>query len=141
VDDLKNLINRLSVKSIRNKITQRVLQAVHVMTDQRIFRDGIDANGRLIGTYTTEYQKTRRRKSYPISRKVILQATSQMVNDYKLLVFPSNNYGSGFSNSKNYDKSIWVENTYNKDIFKLTQSEEKKMSDLMDKELEKLLNI
>jgi len=124
---------------LRDKVLRRVLETVHVMTDQRIFRDGIDANGKLIGTYSTSYQKTRRRENYPMSRKVILQATSQMVNDYKFLVLPDGNYGSGFSNDANYDKSIWVEKTYKKPIFELTDSEDKKMEVLLEKELSKYL--
>ncbi|GAG80841.1 unnamed protein product [marine sediment metagenome] len=124
---------------MRDKVLRRVLETVHVMTDQRIFRDGIDANGKLIGTYSTSYQKTRRRENYPMSRKVILQATSQMVNDYKFLVLPDGNYGSGFSNDANYDKSIWVEKTYKKPIFELTDSEDKKMEVLLEKELSKYL--
>ena len=138
--DLRNLIKKTSALSLRDKVIKRVLQTVHVMTDQRIFRDGIDANENLIGTYSASYQKTRRRKNYPISRKVILQATSQMVNDYKLLVLPGGNYGSGFSNTKNFDKSLWVEDTYNKSIFELTKSEEKKMEALLESELQKYLS-
>ena len=120
---------------MHDKVTQRVLETIHVMTDQRIFRDGIDANSKLIGVYSKGYQKTRKRENYPISKKVILQATSQMVNDYKFLVLPGGNYGSGFSNSKNFDKSEWVEDTYKTEIFDLTQSEEKKLNIIMEKEL------
>ncbi|MEE9571459.1 MAG: hypothetical protein V3W20_00250 [Candidatus Neomarinimicrobiota bacterium] len=106
--DLNELIKKTKALSLRDKVIRRVLQTVHVMTDQRIFRDGIDANGKLIGVYSESYRKTRIRKNYPISRKVILQATSQMVNDYKLLVLPGGNFGSGFSNNFNFDKSFWV---------------------------------
>ena len=133
--DLNELIRKLKRASFHKKVTERVLQTVHVMTDQRIFRDGIDANGKLIGVYTKEYQKTRRRENYPISKKVILQATSQMVNDYKFLVLPDGNYGSGFSNTKNFDKSEWVEDTYDTVIFDLTNSEVKKKDAIMEKEL------
>ncbi len=138
--DLNNLIKKTKALNLRDKVIRRVLQTVHVMTDQRIFRDGIDANGKLIGTYSEGYQKTRRRKNYPISRKVILQATSQMVNDYKFLVLPDGNFGSGFSNTKNFDKSFWVEDTYDKPIFELTDSEDKKLEILLEKEMDKFLS-
>ena len=138
-NDLNNFIKKTKALNLRDKVIRRVLQTVHVMTDQRIFRDGIDANGKLIGTYSEGYQKERRRKNYPISRKVILQATSQMVNDYKFLVLPAGNFGSGFSNTKNFDKSFWVEDTYDKLIFDLTDSEDKKMEVLLEKEMSKLL--
>lgn len=139
-NDLNNLIKKTRALNLRDKVIRRVLQTVHVMTDQRIFRDGIDANGKLIGTYSEGYQKERRRKNYPISRKVILQATSQMVNDYKFLVLPTGNFGSGFSNTKNFDKSFWVEDTYDKSIFELTDSEDKKMEVLLEKEMTKFLS-
>lgn len=139
-NDLSNLIKKTKALNLRDKVIRRSLQTVHVMTDQRIFRDGIDANGKLIGTYSESYQKTRRRKNYPISRKVILQATSQMVNDYKFLVLPDGNFGSGFSNTKNFDKSFWVEDTYDKPIFQLTDSEDKKLEVILEKEMTKFLN-
>jgi len=140
VASLENLIKRTRRLSLHDKVTQRVLQTVHVMTDQRIFRDGIDALGKLLGVYSEGYQKTRKRENYPISKKVILQATSQMVNDYKFLVLPGGNYGSGFSNTKNYKKSFWVEGTYDTLIFDLTNSEDKKMEVLFEKELTKFLS-
>ena len=138
-NDLNNFIKKTTALNLRDKVIRRVLQTIHVMTDQRIFRDGIDANGKLIGTYSQGYQKERRRKNYPISRKVILQATSQMVNDYKFLVLADGNFGSGFSNTKNYDKSFWVEDTYDTPIFELTGSEDKKLEVLLEKEMTKFL--
>lgn len=137
---LNELIRKIKRVSVHTKVTERVLQTIHVMTDQRIFRDGIDANNKLIGVYSKGYRKTRVRNNYPISRKVILQATGQMVNDYKFLILPGNNYGSGFSNSANFDKSMWVEDTYGKPIFELTDSEDKKMEVLLEKELTKFLS-
>ena len=137
--NLENLIKRTRTKQLNDFVTQRSLQTIHTQIDQRIFRDGIDANGQLIGTYSQEYQKTRRRKHYPISRKVILQATSQMVNDFKFLVLQGNKYGSGFSNIINFKKSELVENTYGKRIFELTNSEDKKLSVILEKEMSKYL--
>lgn len=138
-NDLNNLRKKTKALNLRDKVIRRVLQTVHVMTDQRIFRDGIDANGKLIGVYTESYQKTRRRKNYPISKKVILQATSQMVNDYKFLVLADGNYGSGFSNTKNFDKSFWVEDTYDELIFELTDKEDKQLEIILEKEMSKFL--
>ena len=139
-NDLNNFIKKTKRLNLRDKVIRRVLQTDHVMTDQRIFRDGIDANGKLIGIYSKGYQKTRRRKHYPISKKVILQATSQMVNDYKFLVLPDGNYGSGFSNTANFKKSFWVEDTYDELIFEVTDSEDKKMEVLLEKEMSKFLS-
>ena len=138
--ELNELIRKIKVLNVHSKVTQRVLQSVHTDTDRRIFRDGIDVHSKLIGVYSKSYQKTRRRQGYPISRKVIIQATGQTVNDYKFLVLPDGNYGSGFSNSANFDKSVWVEKTYKTPIFELTRSEEKSISVRMDKELTRFLS-
>jgi len=138
VANLENFINKTKARAINDKVLRRVLATIHTQVDQRIFRDGIDASERLIGTYSEGYQKTRRRKNYPVSRKVILQATSQMVNDFKFGVF-NGKYGSGFSNQFNFNKSVWVEKTYEKEIFKLTNSEDKKLEKILDKELDRYL--
>lgn len=44
--------------------------------------------------------------------KVILSLTRQMENDEKVIAISTNNYGIGFSNKLNYDKSQWTEATY-----------------------------
>ena len=149
--DLSELIKKTKALNLRDKVIRRVLQTVHTMTDKRIFKKGIDANGKVLGTYSKGYQRTRRKgilyvkkgvkkkNTYPGITKIILQATSQMVNDYKFLVLPDGNYGSGFSNTKNFDKSFWVEDTYDKLIFELTDSEDKKMEVLLEKEMSKFL--
>lgn len=138
--ELDGLINRLKTVSFRSKVTEKVLNTIHVMTDERIFTRGKAADNSNIGTYAKSYVKYGRKKEgWGPSRKTILQLTSQMVNDYKFLVLPNGNYGSGFTNSKNFDKSEWVENTYDKVIFDLTNAEDKKMGLLLEKELDKLL--
>lgn len=138
--------------NVHSKVTQRVLQSVHTDTDRRIFKEGRSANGKALGTYSKGYQRTRRKgiiyvrkgvkrsNTYPSITKIILQATSQMNNDYTFLVLPDGNYGSGFNNDVNGKKSEWVEATYKKPIFKLTKQEEKSISVRMDKELTRFLS-
>lgn len=150
--DLSELIKKTTALNLRDKVLRRVLQTVHVMTDKRIFKTGMDALGKLLGIYSKGYQRTRRkgilyvkkgvkkRNTYPGITKINLQATSQMANDYKFLVLPDGNYGSGFSNTKNYDKSFWVEDTYDVPIFELTDAEDKKMEVLLEKETSKFLS-
>jgi hypothetical protein len=140
VADLNELIRKIKRVNIHDKVTQRVLESVHVDTDKRIFKQGKAADNSKIGTYTKPYVKYgRRHEGWGPSRKVILQLTSQMVNDYKFLVLSNGNYGSGFSNTKNFDKSEWVESTYKKEIFALTDQEEKSIDVRIDKELTKFL--
>ncbi len=56
--------------------------------------------------------------------KVIISLTRQLENDYA--VKPTEKgYGIGFNNQHNFDKSQYVEATYHKQIFALTDSEEK----------------
>ena len=149
--DLNNFIKKTKALNLRDKVIRRSLQTVHVMTDQRIFRQGRDAFNKSLGRYSEGYMKTRKagilyvkkgvkkKITYPSGTKVILQATSQMVNDYKLLVLPGGNYGSGFSNTKNFDKSFWVEDTYDKPIFQLTDKEDKQLEIILEKEMSKFL--
>lgn len=139
---LENLIRRTKGAAINELVLKRVLLSVHNDIEKRIFVSGHDAKGSRIGVYSEAYQKTRRREGYPPSRKVILQATNQMVNDWTLVNL-GDHFGSGFNNSLNFDKSLWVEDTYDyqKDgIFGMTKKEEASISVKMEKELSKLLN-
>jgi len=138
--DLENLVKQWKRLSVIDRVNQKVLQTIHVMIEDRIFEQGKDSSLRIIGKYTEAYIKQRRRKGYPASRKVILQATNQMVNDFKFLVLPGKRYGSGFSNEANVKKSYWVEGTYSKEIFELAKAEDKRLSVILDKELQKVLN-
>lgn len=138
--DLKGEIKRLQSNAIQKRITQRALASLHTEVENRIFVKGLDSNGRRIGRYSEAYQKTRARKNYPPSNKVILQAENAMVNDFKFGVAANGNYASGFTFQNNFDKSKWVESTYDKDIFALSQDEEKRAFELIMVQLKKFLN-
>ena len=116
-----------------------VLQTVHQQMTKRIFDDGLDANNSPIGEYTPEYVKQRVKKGLGSDRKVILQFTGQMRNDF-LLLQDGQDYASGFTNNANFDKSVWVEETYNKSIFDLTPDEEKLLSDLINERVDGALS-
>ena len=145
--DLSELIRKSKRLSIHSRVTQRVLVSIHEMTDKRIFTDGKDANNKSLGRYSKGYMRTRRKgvlyvrkgkkinNTYPSGTKVILQATTAMNNDYTFLVLPNGNYGSGFNNNVNFKKSEWVESTYKKAIFDLTNNEEKQIAIRTEKEL------
>ncbi len=150
--DLNELIRKLKRVNVHSKVTQRVLFSVHTDTDKRIFKKGMDANGQSLGRYSKSYMRTRRKgvlyvskgkkvsNTYPGGTKVILQATTAMNNDYTFLVLPNGNYGSGFNNDFNFDKSEFVEATYKKPIFDLTREEDKSIEVRMEKELTRFLN-
>jgi hypothetical protein len=53
---------------------------------------------------------------------VILRNTDQMVSDYGIRQ-AGNEFGLGFQNTENYDKSVWLQNKYDKQIFDHTEKE------------------
>ena len=116
-----------------------VLLTVHQQSIVRIFDKGQDANGKEIGEYSDAYVKTRERRGLGNNKKVILQFTGQMRNDYQL-INQSGQWGSGFLNQANADKSFWVEQTYEKSIFDLTEGEELLLQQLLDKKIDNTLN-
>lgn len=114
-------------------------QDMLVITTDRIFTKGLDANNNVIGQYSPGYLKQRVKDNYPPSLNVILQATKQMLSDFS--VIPSQNgVGLGFKNSFNADKSYWVEDTYKKDIFKHTPEEEKEATKIFQNNVNKIIN-
>lgn len=119
-----------------DKVERKVFSSVHARISDRIFGKGKDANDTDIGQYSAGYMKTRIKKNWGPSRKVILQLSGQMKNDFSLIVSPE--LGSGFKNDKNGDKSRWVEETYDTDIFSPTTDEEKLAQNLYAGELDKL---
>ena len=137
-----------------NKLEVSVVTTMQTVTADRIFTQGKEANGSDIGEYSKGYLKTRQKDNYPSSKKVILQATRQMANDWHVIL-QKDKLGLGFLNSSgqgegilrtknvknpgNLEKSYLVENTYNKDIFKHTDDELKKLDELLDKEIKKAL--
>ncbi|MBE7170658.1 MAG: hypothetical protein INR73_08705 [Williamsia sp.] len=52
-----------------------------------------------------------------------------MQGDLKVIGLPDG-YGIGYSNDHNYDKSQWLEQTYKKEIWSLTDQEEQPVEDV-----------
>ena len=138
-DDLNKLISRAKTKFINQKATARAVQAIHVEIDKRIFDQGRDSKGAQIGTYSEAYNKQRRQRGLSTG-KVILQKENDMRNDWKVLIL-GDDFASGFSFDVNFDKSNWAEERYKKDIFDISKQEEKQLGILIDKQLQKLLNV
>ena len=121
------------------KVELAVANSMIVVTADRIFDKGKDADDESIGSYSKGYLRTRVKNNYPSSKKVILQATRQMVNDFSI-IHNGKTVGIGFKNSANSDKSEWVENTYDKDIFKHTNNELKLVNKLFQEETHRIIN-
>ena len=136
---LKTLIKRMNVLQKTNKMERAVATSMLTITNERIFDKGKDASNSSLGNYSLGYLKQRVKDNYPNSRKVILQSTRQMVNDFSV-ISTGQTLGLGFKNQFNADKSGWVEETYNTKIFEHTPQELKSLSSLMEKEVKKILN-
>lgn len=124
---------------LKSDFIRPVLLTVHQQMTVRIFDQGKDSNEQQIGEYSDAYIKVRQRKGLGTNKKVILEFTGQMRNDFRLLE-QSDQFGSGFSNQNNADKSRWVEETYSKQIFDLTEAEQKLLEDLLDKKVNDSIN-
>jgi hypothetical protein len=76
------------------------------------------------GVYTKGAKIGEKRPSYNRSNdpKVIISLTRQLENDWSVIA-TTKGYGVGFLNVHNFNKSQWVELTYKKKIFALTESE------------------
>jgi hypothetical protein len=115
-----------------------VATSMLAVTADRIFSQGNDAANSQIGDYSLGYLKTRVKNNYPSSRKVILQATRQMANDFSV-ISSGRVLGLGFKNKANAEKSEWVEATYKKDIFRHTNGEKDTLGKLVDSEIKRIL--
>lgn len=151
IDKLNAFIQ--SDRNIRTALTTTL--AIH---KPRIFVQGLDGTGNKIGTYGTKKisiskknqarntGKTYFKGGYAEYKRaigknpgyVILRNTDQMYMDYGL-VGASGKYGFGFRNSKNYDKSQWMEDKYKKDIFELSDSELNVLVNVLVDQLDKIL--
>ena len=112
-----------------------IFLTIHQQVITRIFDHGNDASSSQIGEYTDSYVKRRVKKGLGSSKKVILQFTGQMRNDF-VLIEEDGNFGSGFLNDANADKSKWVEETYNKVIFDLTSDEQMLLQQLIQDKID-----
>jgi len=137
------LVIKLSALADKDKVMRTVATGMLNVVKVRIHQDGIATNGGQIGTYSEGYMKVRTGdfRSPLISRgvnkggqrprynrtndtKVVVSLTRQMENDWSIQP-TDEGYGLGYNNPDNFKKVGYVENTYNKKIFSLTEAEKK----------------
>jgi len=134
---LQGEIQKLDSLFRTNKVDREVLTSMLAVTTNRIFTKGLASSERKIAKkYSDQYIKTRSKERGLSGRKVILQFTQQMKNDFSVIV-ERNLIGLGFKNSFNTEKSHFVEKTYKKDIFEHTKKEEKLIDKLHGKAIER----
>lgn len=136
------IINKLNA-AIKNEQFQRVAATtVLVPYKKRIFSEGKDAQGQKIGAYGTKpisiSKKNQARQTgktyfaggYAEYKNAIgknpgfvnLRNTDQMMMDLGLIKNGAN-FAFGFQNDLNGDKSKWMDEKYQKDIFNVSQAE------------------
>lgn len=139
---LKKLLARMQILQKTNRAEKAMASSMLAVTNERIFRDGKDSKGASLGNYSLPYLKQRIKQGYPASRKIILQATGQMAQDFSVIT-GNKTVGLGFKNTGEngpLDKSEWVEDTYNTKIFAHTEQEKELANKLFSEEVNKILN-
>ena len=70
---LERLLRQMTILAKTNRAELAMVNDMLVITTDRIFTNGLDANGSSIGTYSDGYMKLRKKVNYGGSTKVILQ--------------------------------------------------------------------
>ena len=158
-DEFDVMIRELNQISQTDRAMRKALNTVLAEQKRRIFSQGQDANGSDIGTYSTRpisisrkdqaknTGKTHFEGGYAeykslIGRnpgKVILRNTDQMMMDYGVLVLGNDQYGLGFVNDENGDKSDWLEDKYKKEIFSESDFEGQIVENVLYQELDRII--
>jgi hypothetical protein len=140
--ELIELRDRILSIATSDKTMLVALTTVMAIHKPRIFQGGQDSNKAKIGTYSTtpisiskKNQSRNTGKTYfkggyaeykrDIGKNpgfVNLRNTDQMMMDYGILI-GGGSFGFGFHNKHNFDKSQWLQDKYDTDIFDLSDEE------------------
>lgn len=136
---------------VRADRTMRIaLSTVLAVHKPRIFEQGFSAKGVKVGTYSTKpisiaeskqarsTGKTFFKGGYAEYKRAIgknqgfvnFRNTDQMYADYGL-IGSGQNFGFGFQNTENYQKSQWMEAKYRVPIFDLSRNEDNLLADTL----------
>lgn len=141
MDELTKLTKKIKQYAESSKSLRVALTTTLSVHKPRIFQAGLDAGRNKIGTYSTKTTyisqskqarktgKTKFEGGYAQYKKeigknpgyVILRDTDQMYADYGIVF--TGNFGFGFKNKHNFEKSQWMETKYSKKIFSLARNE------------------
>lgn len=155
--EILDLIQRINKAVKSEKAMRTALTSVLAVHKQRIFQTGQDANKSKIGKYSTtpisiskknqarNTGKTYFKGGYAEYKDAIgkggdvnFRNTDQMQMDYGIIQ-NGNEFGFGFQNTENFNKSQWLQDKYDKDVFDLTEQELDILGDVHKAEVEKLL--
>lgn len=152
------LISQVNKMMQTDRIVVATLSTVLAGQKKRIFQTGKDANGSKIGNYSTKPISISRKnqsrntgKTYfeggyrqyksltgKGSATVNLRNIDQMMMDYGLHILGRNEYGLGFNNKFNFDKSNWNEEHFDKEIFAESDADAKTFTRVFEYELNRI---
>lgn len=125
---LGSLVARIDEAIKPENFTRVVATGIISTVHNRIHIQGKAADGSPIGSYENNYLRLRERKYNRLEgKKVVLSLTRQMENDFSAVVTQNGTWGLGFKNSLNADKSKWIQDHFEKNVYDLT-AEEKDMA-------------
>lgn len=127
-------------KLSNDKISRAVSVSMLGIVRHRIHQEGRGADGNRIGTYSPEYMKYRLAHGRTSDNMVVSSLTTQQENDFSVQPTDSGQWGLGYTNNYDYAKARFVENTYKKPIFSLTQEEETKSIEAAEDYVERVIN-
>lgn len=154
-NELQALTDRLKQVIHSDKLMRVSLTTVLAIQKPRIFEKGQDSKKSKIGTYSTDpisiskksqarnTGKTYFKGGYAEYKSAIgknpgyvnFRNTDQMMMDYQLIV-SGDQYGFGFQNHFNYEKSEWLQDKYDKNVFDLTEQELNVLADTLKAQVE-----
>lgn len=152
------LYDQVDKMLLTDRVMIPAMNAVLAAQKKRIFQDGKASNESKIGTYSTKpisiskknQSKDTGRTYFPKGYRqykslngkgssfVNLRNTDQMMMDLGTHKLSDNEYGLGFNNTFNAEKSDWMEDKYNKDIFSTTAKEDHLVVQVVQTELNKI---
>jgi hypothetical protein len=140
-----------------DQVMRTSLTTVLSVHKPRIFQKGQDANQSKIGNYSTKpisISKSRQARNtgktyFPggyaqyksetgKGGTVNFRDTDQMMMDYGLVV-SGDKYGFGFQNEFNFNKSQWLQDKFDKDVFDLSNQERDLLSRTLKTQIESKL--
>lgn len=152
------LIAQLNKMMQTDRIMVAALSTVLAGQKRRIFQEGKDASSSKIGSYSTKPISIARKdqsrntgKTYfkggyreykgligKGNNTVNLRNTDQMMMDYGVHILGRKEYGLGFNNQFNFNKSEWNEERYDKEIFAESDADSKTFERVFEYELNRI---
>lgn len=155
--EIEELIERINRAVRSEKAMRTALTSVMSKHKPRVFESGQDAKNSKIGEYSTKpisiakdqqarnTGKTYFAGGYAEYKRAIgkggtvnFRNTDQMQMDYQIIA-QGGQFAFGFQNPENWNKSQWLQDKYDKDVFDLTDDELQILGDVHKAEVEKLI--